>query len=117
MIKRKAEQTTEVRKNMRGGSGEVTIRHYFKKDEINAACRLCAKLVLAPGAGIGLHEHNNEDEIFIIQQGKGILVDAGKESEVESGDAILTGKGDSHSIKNAGAEDLVITAIIMQYNS
>ena len=103
MIKRRTEQATEVRKNMRGGQGEVTIRHYFKKDEINAACRLCAELVLTPGAGIGLHEHNNEDEVYIIKQGKGILVDAGKESEVEAGDAILTGKGAEHSIKNTGA--------------
>ena len=35
MIKRKSEQVTEVRENMRGGGGSVTIRHYFKKDEIS----------------------------------------------------------------------------------
>lgn len=117
MIKKVFKQETEVRENMRGGSGKVIIRHYFKKDEINASCRLCAELQLAPGASIGLHEHNNEDEVFIIQKGRGLIVDDGKEVEVEAGDSILTGKGASHSIKNIGDEDLLVTAVIIQYNS
>jgi mannose-6-phosphate isomerase-like protein (cupin superfamily) len=115
MIKKSAEQITEVRKNMRAGPGEVTIRHYFKKEEMAARCRLCAQLVLAPGSGIGLHEHAEEDEVFIIQQGKAVVCEGGKEVEVETGDAILTGKGAAHSIRNAGNNDLLITAVIIQY--
>ena len=116
MVKKKLEQIIEKRENMRSGSGEVMITHYFKKDEINAACRLCAQLKISPGVSIGLHEHINEDEIFIIQQGSGLIIDGNKEVAIEAGDAILTGKGDSHSIKNTGSEDLLVTAIIMQYN-
>ncbi|MBL7070875.1 MAG: cupin domain-containing protein [Candidatus Omnitrophica bacterium] len=117
MIKKKSEQVTEVRKNMRGGPGEVLIRHHFKREEINAPSRLCAELTLAPGSGIGEHDHVNEDEVYIIQQGKGVIVDNGKEVEIEAGDAILTGKGSSHSIKNVGDTDLIVTAVIMQYSS
>ncbi|MCK4533837.1 cupin domain-containing protein [bacterium] len=116
MIKKAFEQETELRKNMRGGSGEITIKHHFKKDEINAPCRLCAQLTIPPGAGIGIHEHNDEDEIFIIQQGKGLIVDDGKETEVGVGDAILTGKGAAHSIKNIGQDELLVTAVIIKYN-
>lgn len=115
MIKKRLEQANEVRKNMRGGPGEVKIRHHLNKEEINARCRLCAELILAPGAGIGEHQHIDEDEIFIIQKGRGVVVDGGKEFEISAGDSILTGKGASHSIKNTGNKDLVITAIIMQY--
>lgn len=115
MIKKHSERETEVRENMRGGAGKVVIKHYFKKEEIKAKCRLCAELVLPPGSGIGLHEHKEEDEVFIVQQGKGIIVDDGKEIEVEKGDAIITGQGLSHSIKNTGTDDLVVTAVIMQY--
>lgn len=116
MIKRRPEQSIELRENMRGGPGKVEIRHYFKKEELNAPCRLCAQLKLMPGSGIGEHEHVNEDEIFIIQQGKGVVVDSGKEVEVGAGDAILTGKGASHSIRNTGNTDLLVTAIIILYN-
>lgn len=115
MIKKKSEQTIEVRKNMRGGGGEVTIRHYFKPDEITAKARLCAELLIPPGAGVGLHDHAGEDEIYIIQKGKGLITDDGKESEICQGDAILTGKGAAHAIRNTGSEDLVLTAVIMQY--
>lgn len=115
MIKKKPEQQVEVRKNMRGGPGEVTIRHYFAKEEMNAKCRLCAQLVLKPGAAIGLHEHAGEDEVFIIQQGKALVTDGGKEVRVEAGDCILTGKGASHSVANIGDTELIITAVIMQY--
>lgn len=115
MIKKRNEQTSEVRKNMRGGPGEVKITHHLNKEEINAKCRLCAELVLSPGAGIGEHQHIDEDEIFIIQKGSGVIVDGGKEQEVSAGDSILTGKGASHSIVNTGKEDLIVTAIIMQY--
>ena len=116
MIRKRDKRETETRKDMRGGTGEVVIRHYFKKDEVNASCRLCAELIIAPEASIGLHEHNDEDELFIIQSGRGIIVDGGKETEIEEGDSILTGKGASHSIRNTGDVDLVVTAIIMQYH-
>lgn len=115
MIKKKSAQTLEVRKNMRAGMGEVTIRHYLQKEEINARCRLCAELIIPPGASIGLHEHTQEDEVFIIQQGNAIVLDDGKEVEVEAGDAILTANAASHTIRNSGNNNLVVTAIIMQY--
>lgn len=100
---------------MRGGAGEVIVRHYFKPEETKARTRLCAELVLWPGASIGVHDHVDEDEIYIIQKGRGIMTDSGQEIEVEAGDAILTGQGASHSIRNTGTEDLVVTAIIIKY--
>ncbi|HNV85807.1 MAG TPA: cupin domain-containing protein [Candidatus Omnitrophota bacterium] len=115
MIKRKAEQETEIREKMRGGAGHVAIRHYFKPEEITAKTRLCAELTLPPGSGIGPHEHAEEDEIYIIQKGRGMMTDGGKEIAVSAGDAILTGGGASHSIRNTGEEDLVVTAVIMKY--
>ncbi len=115
MIKKKTEQDVEKRENMRGGTGEVTIRHYLKPDEIKARTRLCAELFLPPGASIGVHDHVDEDEIYIIRKGRGLMNDGGKEFPVEAGDAILTGQGASHSIKNTGAEDLVVTAVIIKY--
>lgn len=116
MIKKSSQQDVEVRKNMRGGTGEVAIKHHLKKDEINAFCRLCAQLTLGPGSSIGSHEHIDEDEIFIIQQGRGVINDSGKETEVCAGDVILTGRGASHAIKNTGDSDFVITAVILPYH-
>jgi mannose-6-phosphate isomerase-like protein (cupin superfamily) len=115
MIKKLAQQKEEIRENMRGGTGKVTFRHYLNKEEMKAKCRLCSQIIIAPGASIGVHEHINEDEIYIIQQGQGIINDNGKDVVVESGDAVLTGQGGMHSIKNIGATDLIFTAVIIEY--
>jgi mannose-6-phosphate isomerase-like protein (cupin superfamily) len=115
MIKKKNQQEIEIRENMRGGTGKVFIRHCFKPEEIKARTRLCAELRLPPGASIGIHDHVEEDEIYLVQKGTGIMTDGGKEFEVSVGDAILTGQGASHSVRNTGAEDLVITAVIIKY--
>lgn len=115
MIKKYSEQKVEIRKNMRGEAGEITIRHCLNKEDFKAKCRLCAQIVIPPGAGIGLHEHSNEDEIFIVQQGQGLIMDNDQEVAVEAGDAILTGQGGSHSVKNTGRTDLILTAIIIEY--
>ncbi|MBI4845709.1 MAG: cupin domain-containing protein [Candidatus Omnitrophica bacterium] len=117
MIKKKDDCLSEIRKNMRGGLGEVRIKHYLKSNELKAPCRLCAELVLPAGAQIGMHEHNGEDEIFIIQKGRALINDNGNYAEVEEGDIILTGTGSAHSVKNISDSDLVITAIIIKYNS
>ncbi|OGX14500.1 MAG: hypothetical protein A2351_04510 [Omnitrophica bacterium RIFOXYB12_FULL_50_7] len=115
MLKKKIDQEIEKREAMRGGTGEITVRHYLKPDEIKARTRLCAELILPPGASIGPHDHVDEDEIYIIQQGQGLMTDGGKEFQVATGDAILTGQGASHSIKNTGAENLIVTAVIIKY--
>jgi mannose-6-phosphate isomerase-like protein (cupin superfamily) len=115
VIKQVNTQTTETREHMRGGTGTVTIRHYFTKDELNPRCRLCALLTLPPGASIGLHEHAAEDEIYIVNSGTGIITDTGADRPIGPGDAILTGNGASHAVRNNGSTELVITAVIIQY--
>jgi len=115
MIRKANDLESETRVEMRGGKGAVTIRHFFKPGEIKAKCRLCSRLILPPGAGIGPHKHETEDELFIIERGVGILDDGRSKTKVEPGDAILTGNGESHSISNAGNEPLELIAVIMCY--
>ena len=115
MIRKGNNMESEIRAEMRGGKGSVTIRHFFKKEEIKAKCRLCSRLTLPPGASIGMHKHETEDELFIIESGKGII-DTGREKiKVDAGDAVLTGNGEEHALINNGSEPLEVTAIIMCY--
>ncbi|MCX7591976.1 MAG: cupin domain-containing protein [Kiritimatiellae bacterium] len=116
MIRRTTEMREEVREKMRGGTGAVTIKHYFEKEEFGAKVRLCARLTLPPGASIGIHQHSGEDEIFLVLSGTGWLEEDGVRQRVSAGDAILTGKGGAHAIANAGDEDLVVVAIIVCYS-
>ena len=115
MIRKAAEMQMEKREKMRGGPGCVTLFQCFKPEEFGAKIRLCTKLVIPPGSGIGLHEHSGEDELYYVLKGSGLLDEGSGKGPVSAGDAILTGKGASHSVENNGAGDLEILAIIITY--
>jgi len=115
MIRKTAEMPSKVLTKMRGGEGSVTVQPFFTQDEMRANSRLCARLTLPPGASIGVHEHLKEDEIYIITQGSGLLDDGQTVTRVSAGDAVLTGNGEAHAIRNDGDVPLEIIAVIMCY--
>jgi mannose-6-phosphate isomerase-like protein (cupin superfamily) len=115
MIRHYVDMNVEVRETMRGGDGAVEVRTMFAPDEITAPTRLCASLTLEPGSSIGPHQHDGEDEVYVIVSGQGMLDDGVTQQQVGPGDAVLTGNGESHSIANVGDEPLVVIAVIMLY--
>lgn len=115
MIRNSSNMRIEKRDKMRGGEGTVTIVHLFEQAEFGSKTRLCAKLVLPPGTSIGEHKHEGEDEVYLVVKGTGLLHDGSAESRVSAGDAILTGKGQSHSVCNDGSEALELVALITCY--
>ena len=116
MLKRNGSHEMEQREGMRGGKGTVTIQHYFGKGDFGSPhFRVCARLIVPPGASIGLHPHAGEDEAWLIVKGSGRVTDAGVTSEIGDGDAILTGRGEAHGITNTGEGTLEAIAIIVGY--
>ncbi len=115
MIRKQSSMEREVRSEMRGGRGEVTIEHLFKADELSGQSRLVGRIVLNPGCSIGLHEHDNEEEIYYLLKGRAQIVDSGVTETLEPGDAVLTGGGASHSIENVGDQPLELLALILTY--
>lgn len=116
MIKRNGEFKVDLRKEMRGGNGEVKIEHLWEPgSELKANNRLWARLTLAPACGIGFHTHDEEEEVFYIVSGSAEADDNGVPVKLGAGDTILTGGGHGHAIKNIGADDLVIIAVISNY--
>lgn len=115
MITRNTDMQTEIRANMRGGKGSVTLEHWFKPEAFGAKVRLCTRMTIAPGSSIGSHTHEAEDEIYLVLSGNGLIQENGEWVPISAGDAILTGKGGSHGIENNGTEPLVIAAVIVLY--
>jgi mannose-6-phosphate isomerase-like protein (cupin superfamily) len=115
MIRHHDDMRSECRENMRGGAGAVSIRHLFDSSEFKAPVRLCARLSLPPGAGIGPHTHETEDEVYVVIAGSGLLDEGDGERRLTAGDAVLTGRGATHAIRNDGSEDLELFAFIARY--
>jgi mannose-6-phosphate isomerase-like protein (cupin superfamily) len=114
MIIHPAEMRKEVKEKMRGGEGSVHLQHLVEANRMTNA-RLLARLTIAPGSGIGEHEHLTETEYYIIEKGRGTVNDNGVDKEIGPGDVIVTGGGEAHSIRNTGTEDLEFLAVIVTY--
>jgi mannose-6-phosphate isomerase-like protein (cupin superfamily) len=116
MIRKESTFATEIREKMRGGTGCVKIETLWAPGtELKSKTRLCARMTLAPGSSIGYHDHVNEEEVYVIVSGTGIVVEDSQRFPVAAGDTILTGNGAGHSIEATGTAPLVILATIMLY--
>lgn len=116
MIKTNHAFESETRANMKGGKGNVTLQHYFRKPEFGGEhIRVCANLIIPPGASIGLHDHSGEDEVYIVLKGTGRVTDDGVVRDIHVGDAVLTGRGKSHGVECIGDEALEIMALVVTY--
>jgi mannose-6-phosphate isomerase-like protein (cupin superfamily) len=115
MIRKNLEMEKEVREKMRGGTGAVEILHIFRSAELKGRTRLFARLRLPVGSSIGFHRHEGEEEIFYILNGTGEVGEGEQSSRVEPGDAVHTGDGAGHSIRNTGPGPLEFLAVILLY--
>ena len=64
--------------------------------------QMLATIVAPPGDGPPLHYHENEDETFLVQDGRMSFFVDGQWGEVPPGTVVFAPKGSVHSLKNVG---------------
>lgn len=90
----------------RGGTGDTILKMYT--DDMTKI--MLGKL--PAGASIGYHKHETNSEMIYILDGMAkCLYDDGEE-QLTKGDAHFCPKGHSHSLINAGEEELVFFAVV-----
>ncbi len=116
MIKRANEMTDNIKVNMRGGDGQVSVREILLQGEYKGNARLVGTITLEPGCSIGAHVHENEEEIFYIIKGTATYNDNGETVLLNEGDSCLCLGGQEHSIANRMTEGTVqLFAVILTY--
>ena len=113
MIKKGETLPCELREHMRGGDGTVKITNAATKDELLGKARLFGTITLEPGCGIGVHVHEGESELFLIQSGRAVYHDNGVDREVSAGDVTICEDGQCHGIRNPYDETATLTALIV----
>src|SRR3954452_3605369 len=102
------EHDSEIAKDEPGthNGGGMTVGYSFfaKVPNLKLVFR---KRSFHPGSGVGLHTQK-EDEIYYVLSGRGTMTLDGKTVDITPGTAVLTRTGSSHSLKQAGNDDLVI---------
>ncbi len=99
------------------GLGTVHCEYAFPRDKAlpDQAVKEIAWLTLPPGASIGVHKHENNEDAYIVISGSGVFIGGdGKEIPVKAGDTTIARKGEAHGMKNTGTEPLVILDVIAQ---
>jgi mannose-6-phosphate isomerase-like protein (cupin superfamily) len=102
------QRDAEIAKNEPGthnGGGQTIGYSFF--DKTPGMKFVFRKRALHPGAGVGHHEQR-EDEVYYVLSGKGVMTVDDTAVEMTPGTAVLTRPGSSHSLKQVGAEDLVV---------
>lgn len=112
-----SEQKVMVRREIQGGKGEAQCLFAIPRGEGPAESRfkMVGKMSFDPGASIGIHSHDTDEEIYIILSGKGIYTDDdGSEHEVGPGDVTLTMQGQRHGLSVSKEGPLTLLALIAE---
>ena len=109
----KNEQLVEVRSNVVGGVGDVTMVHFLKKEDAYGAGRLFAVNTLEPGCSFGYHKHEGEFEVYYMLEGTAEVMDEGEVYQLEAGDMMQCKPGGSHSIINKSEDPVRFLALIL----
>jgi len=113
MIKKAGEHREELRV-IADGKGEIILNHKFEREQMFGKSRLCAEIIIKPGYSIGMHPHKDDAEIYYMLCGELVSVSSdGSEEPFLPGDAMLTGGGEVHSVRNDTDKDAKMLAIVM----
>jgi len=90
------------------GTGLVKDTVLFSENDFKTNLRFIRYMVLPPRTSIGFHKHGDNEEVYIILKGNGIMKVNEAELEVKPGDVILNEPFDSHGLLNNSDSDMEI---------
>ena len=101
MILRREDRETKRVLNCHNGSGVLwcteMLADYAK---VGSGFKYLHENHLEPGASIGEHRHEKDEEVYVILTGRGVMKIDGSDQAVGPGDVCLTRVGHSHSLTN-----------------
>lgn len=104
---------TFARVRAHGGAREIEFARVVERP--GGSLRFIDLSVLAPGADIGLHTHERDnEEMYVIVSGRGVMSLDGEEFEVGPGDVILNRPGGTHGLRNTGDAELRMVVVEIQ---
>jgi len=87
------------------GEGLIKIVSIFDKQDLNTTLQFIHFTTLPPKTSIGLHKHGNDEEVYVILEGSGVMEVDGQKTHVSQGDTILNKPYGSHALYNTSDTD------------
>ena len=114
-----AEKLFDLNKEKAGGTGEGVLygKFAFRREQAtnDQAIKEIGLMTLKPGASIGLHGHEANEDTYIILSGEGTFTDGNEDEYIVGPQSVtIAVAGESHGLKNTGNTDLVFIDLIAQ---
>ena len=99
------------------GKGTVLDQQVFSPADFTdlaegvSAWDFIVRLEMPPSSSIGEHRHGANEEIYIIQQGQGLMQLEGKSYKVVAGDIIVNRAFGEHGLMNNSPQPLVLLVL------
>ncbi|NPD88363.1 MAG: cupin domain-containing protein [Asgard group archaeon] len=110
MIKKHYNDVEEFEVKEYGSTG-TTIRWLITKEKDNAPRFSLRRFEIQPGGEIGIHNHTQEHEIYILT-GKGEVFTHFEIKEIGSDDVLYVPPNEPHGYRNTGEDNLVFLCVI-----
>ena len=89
-----------------GGEGEIDFHRVFDAAVFESPCNFVDYAEIPPGASIGLHRHGDDEEIYLVLDGEGVMTLDGESLNVATGSVIVNRRNGSHGLRNVGVRPL-----------
>ena len=83
-----------------GGAGSILFQSLYADDDFQTPWRFIHAAMLLPSGGIGLHRHDDAEEIFVAVDNVSQFTHNGRTAQVDGGAAVPNRTGESHAIYN-----------------
>ena len=103
----------EAAEEVSGGIGTVQA-HKLLDFFPGSAIKSVGLVRLEPGASIGPHSHNGEEDFYFCISGTGIVIDNGQEHSFTPGVLQITRDGETQAIRNNGETELVFLGALLE---
>ncbi len=100
MIKNFLSSIRQIQESSHGGTGKVDLYEIWGNDDFKGNVDFIDRVVVPPNSTIGLHKHGNNEEMYIVLEGSGLMTIEDQERAVTRGDMILNPAGGRHGLFN-----------------
>lgn len=114
MIKHKNEMETVTVENTGNIAGVIKKEVILTPAEMLDKAYMFNVIHLPSGSMIKEHPHFPDAEIYYVLEGEVVVTDNDKTEVLHAGDAVFTGNGDRHSVRNESGRDAKFLACILK---
>jgi mannose-6-phosphate isomerase-like protein (cupin superfamily) len=106
MIKNFLSSIRQIQESSHGGTGKVDLYEIWGNDDFKSNVDFIDRVVVPPNSTIGFHQHADNEEMYIVLEGSGLMRIEDQERAVTRGDMILNPAGGRHGLFNNSDKDI-----------